>query len=49
MKAKTLQDAFGRGVTLQHLLLRYTQALITRTAQTAVCNRLDSIEQRLCR
>lgn len=36
------------GGTLQHLLLCYTQALITQIAQTAVCNRLHSIEQRLC-
>jgi CRP-like cAMP-binding protein len=34
---------------LQRLLLRYTQALITQISQTAVCNRLHSVEQRLCR
>jgi len=37
------------GVELQHLLLRYAQALITQIAQTTVCNRHHSIEQRLCR
>ena len=34
---------------LQHLLLRYTQALITQMAQTAVCNRHHALEQQLCR
>ena len=34
---------------LQYLLLRYTQALITQMAQTAVCNRHHSVEQQLCR
>jgi len=33
----------------QAALLRYTQALLTQTAQTAVCNRMQAIEQRLCR
>jgi len=33
----------------QRLLLRYTQALITQISQTAVCNRLHSVEQQLCR
>jgi hypothetical protein len=37
------------GQDLQHLLLRYTQALITQMAQTAVCNRHHSVEQQLCR
>src|SRR2546425_8150986 len=49
MKAKILQDEFARGGRFQHLLLRYTQALITQISQTAVCNRLHSVEQRLCR
>jgi CRP-like cAMP-binding protein len=49
MKAKTLQTEFGRGGPLQHLLLLYTQALITQISQTAVCNRLHSVEKRLCR
>ncbi len=34
---------------MQHLLLRYTQALLTQMAQTAVCNRHHSIDQQLCR
>jgi CRP-like cAMP-binding protein len=49
MKAKTMLDEFKRGGEFQHLLLRYTQALITQISQTAVCNRLHSVEQRLCR
>jgi CRP-like cAMP-binding protein len=49
MKAKVLQAEFSRGGVLQHLLLRYTQALITQISQTAACNRLHSMEQRLCR
>jgi hypothetical protein len=34
---------------MQHLLLRYTQSLITQMAQTAVCNRHHSVDQQLCR
>lgn len=49
MKAKTLQAEFVLGGAFQQLLLRYTQALITQISQTAVCNRLHSIEQQLCR
>jgi len=49
MRAKTLQAEFLRGGPLQKLLLRYTQALITQISQTAVCNRLHSVEQRLSR
>ena len=49
MKAKLLQDEFARGGQFQQLLLRYTQALITQISQTAVCNRLHSVEQQLCR
>jgi CRP-like cAMP-binding protein len=49
MKTKALQDEFGRGGTFQRLLLRYTQALLTQMSQTAVCNRLHTIEQQLCR
>jgi len=44
-----LKREFERGGTLQHLLLRYTQALITQMAQTAVCNRHHTVEQQLCR
>jgi hypothetical protein len=44
-------DRFGgrRSGTLHHLLLRYTQALITQMAQTAACNRHHSVDQQLCR
>ena len=49
MKAKMLQEEFARGGKFQRLLLRYTQALITQISQTAVCNRLHSVEQQLCR
>jgi CRP-like cAMP-binding protein len=47
--AKSLLEEFERNPVLQHVLLRYVQALITQVSQTAVCNRLHSIEQRLCR
>ena len=46
---KVLQDEFAKGGKFQYLLLRYTQALITQISQTAVCNRLHSVEQQLCR
>lgn len=49
MKAKAMLHEFKRGGEFQLLLLRYTQALITQISQTAVCNRLHSVEQRLCR
>ena len=49
MKVKALQDEFARGGKFQRSLLRYTQALITQISQTAVCNRLHSVEQQLCR
>ena len=49
MKARVLQTEFAEGRTFQRLLLRYTQALITQISQTAVCNRLHSVEQQLCR
>ena len=49
LRAKVLKSEFEFGGDLQHLLLRYTQALITQMAQTAVCNRHHSIEQQLCR
>lgn len=44
-----LMKEFNRAGSLQKLLLRYTQALITQMAQTAVCNRHHSVEQQLCR
>jgi CRP-like cAMP-binding protein len=49
LPAKLLKQEFERGGELQHLLLRYTQALITQMAQTAVCNRHHTVEQQLCR
>lgn len=44
-----LKTEFNRAGTFQRLLLNYTQALMTQTMQTAVCNRHHSIEQQLCR
>ena len=49
LKARLLKEEFSRAGPLFHLLLRYTQALITQMAQTAVCNRHHSVEQQLCR
>src|SRR5690349_10737265 len=49
LKSQLLKDEFGRFGPMMHLLLRYTQALITQMAQTAVCNRHHSIDQQLCR
>lgn len=49
LKDSVLQEEFSRGGKFQELLLRYTQALMTQISQTAVCNRLHSIEQQLCR
>ena len=49
MKAQLLKDEFGQFGPFLHLLLRYTQALITQMAQTAVCNRHHSVDQQLCR
>jgi len=47
--AQRLKDEFHRDGEMQILLLRYTQALITQMAQTAVCNRHHSVDQQLCR
>ena len=49
LPGKYLKEEFFRAGPLQRLLLRYTQALITQMAQTAVCNRHHSVEQQLCR
>jgi CRP-like cAMP-binding protein len=49
LRASVLKREFERGGALQSLLLRYTQALITQMAQTAVCNRHHSVDQQLCR
>jgi CRP-like cAMP-binding protein len=44
-----VEEAFWRGGVFQHLLLRYLQALMTQISQTAACNQMHSVEQRLCR
>ncbi len=49
LRAAVLKKAFEAGGELQHVLLRYTQALITQMTQTAVCNRHHMLEQQLCR
>jgi len=49
LESRLLKEEFSRGGSLQGLLLRYTQALITQMTQTAACNRHHSIEQQLCR
>jgi len=49
LKAHLLKEEFARFGPMMHLLLRYTQALITQMAQTAVCNRHHSVDQQLCR
>jgi CRP-like cAMP-binding protein len=49
LKANLLMLEFNRAGPVLHLLLRYTQALITQMAQTAVCNRHHSLDQQLCR
>jgi CRP-like cAMP-binding protein len=49
LKAEFLEEEFNQAGPVLHLLLRYTQALITQMAQTAVCNRHHSLDQQLCR
>jgi CRP-like cAMP-binding protein len=49
LKAKDVKAEFALGGMFQKMLLRYTQALMTQISQTAVCNRLHSVEQQLCR
>jgi CRP-like cAMP-binding protein len=49
LNARLLKDEVNRSGPLMHLLLRYTQALITQMSQTAVCNRHHSVHQQLCR
>lgn len=49
LRGQAVKDAFNRSGPVMHLLLRYTQALITQMAQTAVCNRHHSLDQQLCR
>ena len=49
LPAATMAAAFTRSTAVAHLLLRYTQAMITQLAQTAVCNRHHALDQQLCR
>ena len=49
LKGTLMKDEFDRGGAVMHLLLRYTQALITQMAQTAVCNRHHTVDKQLCR
>jgi CRP-like cAMP-binding protein len=49
LRAGLLMEGFNMGGPVLHLLLRYTQALITQMAQTAVCNRHHTLDQQLCR
>lgn len=49
IKAHNVMNEFALGGVFQRILLRYTQSLITQISQTAVCNRLHSVEQQLCR
>jgi len=49
LKSQHLKSEFERAGPIMHLLLRYTQALITQMSQTAVCNRHHSLDQQLCR
>jgi CRP-like cAMP-binding protein len=49
LKALVIKKEFSLSMPVMHVLLRYTQALITQMAQTAVCNRHHSLDQQLCR
>jgi CRP-like cAMP-binding protein len=49
IKSELMKEAFNRAGPVLHLLLRYTQALLTQMAQTAVCNRHHTLDQQLCR
>jgi CRP-like cAMP-binding protein len=49
LEAQLMKQEFNRAGPVLHLLLRYTQALITQMSQTAVCNRHHSLDQQLCR
>jgi CRP-like cAMP-binding protein len=49
LSGERLKEEFGRHTEMLHILLRYTLALITQMAQTAVCNRHHSVDQQLCR
>lgn len=47
--SNAIKEAFNRDGPVMHLMLRFTQALITQMAQTAVCNRHHTVDQQLCR
>lgn len=49
LNSHTMKEEFNRAGPVMHLMLRYTQALITQMSQTAVCNRHHSLDQQLCR
>ena len=49
LPAETIKEEFARSGPVMHLLLRYTQALITQMAQTAACNRHHTVDRQLCR
>ena len=49
LPGEMVKAEFRRGGAMQHLMLRYTQSLLTQMAQTAVCNRHHSVDQQLCR
>jgi CRP-like cAMP-binding protein len=49
MPSQAIKEEFNRSHEVMHLLLRYTQVLITQMAQTAVCNRHHTVDQQLCR
>ena len=49
LKSQVMKQAFNQAGPVLHLLLRYTQALLTQMTQTAVCNRHHSLDQQLCR
>jgi CRP-like cAMP-binding protein len=49
LRSAAIKEAFERSSPVMHLLLRYTQALITQMAQTVVCNRHHRLDQQLCR
>ena len=49
LTGQRLKEEFNRHGQMLHVLLRYTQALLTQMAQTAVCNRHHSVDQQLCR
>ncbi|PTT93208.1 Crp/Fnr family transcriptional regulator [Pelomonas sp. HMWF004] len=49
LASRTIKESFNRNGSVMHLMLRYTQALITQVTQTAVCNRHHTLDKQLCR